>query len=737
MSEEKGKKSKSELPFPKAIAESFDSYFNNPKPPTQSFKDKIIQLEEALNFLNIGLCISDDKGKVTFSTQVLREMLKVSSAKEFSEINFLNEFSPIDQELMKKSFKENKVWEKDTLIRNISVSVKSQYFSQGSFIIYQINEVPDSQTSSQAIQNNNNTSIIQLFKEIIHQLPSGLGIWHYEESSDPDMNPCFRLISLNEEAKKRINPVELEEGKTIFETLKEPKNREISQFFYQVLKKGEESIDQFSLDGKAHFSIKVFPLSSDCIGIYFNERKINQNIYKWTFDYQPNKMTIFHKPKAENEYYWVDSNFAAKQIRPQRMPETLSQYDPAFSNSQLYDLMKTKPTGSVIKIALNSWTDETLHFHFGGLFIGNVTLLPEDYVLFTLNNLDETILRSYQSLLNLSLQRGLVADEDLRDYLIFNATNPNEARKMAEREKRKSHTLSDKNIYGKFRIGSSKKSKTLANTNEGAQIRDERPFILTDPSSIKKKAPSQEEKKSPSSFQIQPVEPPILPSLSFNRNPSKNEDQGLRNKESSRNLPPSISQTSFLNFPTTSISNPPPPQYPIRSSFMSSRENTDQFFQFPLRQELNLEIFKKTFYQLNIGMFLMSPQSIFLAVNDSFSRTLGYIQEDFIGKSFVPITFPGDLDKIVGLVRQIVSGEIHSYIMVQRYLHKRGHIVWGLLYITLSRDIHGAPSFLVGSVYQLDELMPALINANHLEDFPWEIKKQSKDIRQKTFKENK
>jgi PAS domain S-box-containing protein len=54
---------------------------------------------------------------------------------------------------------------------------------------------------------------------------------------------------------------------------------------------------------------------------------------------------------------------------------------------------------------------------------------------------------------------------------------------------------------------------------------------------------------------------------------------------------------------------------------------------------------------------------------------LGYTIEELYLQSFVPMTHPEDVDKSVGLLRQMLNGEIHSFQMIKRYLHKHGHLV--------------------------------------------------------------
>ena len=120
--------------------------------------------------------------------------------------------------------------------------------------------------------------------------------------------------------------------------------------------------------------------------------------------------------------------------------------------------------------------------------------------------------------------------------------------------------------------------------------------------------------------------------------------------------------------------------------------------------ELSAEFFKRGFYESSIGMTMVSPQGNFLAINNALCRALGYSTDEFLQHSFLPMTHPEDIDKSVGLLRQMLNGEIHTFHMLKRYLHKYGHVIWCLLSTSLVRDHNGNPIFFITQIIPVESV---------------------------------
>jgi two-component system, cell cycle sensor histidine kinase and response regulator CckA len=115
-----------------------------------------------------------------------------------------------------------------------------------------------------------------------------------------------------------------------------------------------------------------------------------------------------------------------------------------------------------------------------------------------------------------------------------------------------------------------------------------------------------------------------------------------------------------------------------------------------LRQ--GLEQFRSAFSFAAIGMALVAPDGRFVQVNDSLCELVGYTSDELISRTFQDITHPEDLEADLEFVRQMLDGEIRTYQMEKRYVHKDGHLVWVLLSVSLVRSSDGAPVHFISQI---------------------------------------
>ena len=103
------------------------------------------------------------------------------------------------------------------------------------------------------------------------------------------------------------------------------------------------------------------------------------------------------------------------------------------------------------------------------------------------------------------------------------------------------------------------------------------------------------------------------------------------------------------------------------------------------------EQFRKTFEESGIGMGLMSISGKWLKINSRLSEMSGYPKEEFMGLGFQQVTHPDDLDLDRNLIPQLLAGEIDSYNIDRRYIHKKGHLIYTALNVSLIRDANNQP----------------------------------------------
>jgi len=91
------------------------------------------------------------------------------------------------------------------------------------------------------------------------------------------------------------------------------------------------------------------------------------------------------------------------------------------------------------------------------------------------------------------------------------------------------------------------------------------------------------------------------------------------------------------------------------------------------------ERIKAAFVDATIGMALVSLDHSIIETNQAFSNMLGYSKDELVGIFFNAITHPDDADKSLEHHHKLINGEIDSYQLEKRYLHKLGHDIWALL----------------------------------------------------------
>ena len=110
------------------------------------------------------------------------------------------------------------------------------------------------------------------------------------------------------------------------------------------------------------------------------------------------------------------------------------------------------------------------------------------------------------------------------------------------------------------------------------------------------------------------------------------------------------------------------------------------------------ERFRGAFEAAAVGMALVDPDGKFLRVNRMLCEIVGYSEQELLRLDFQQITHPEDLDADLDYVRRTLAGEISCYRMEKRYIHKKGHVVWIVLSVSLVRDAEGRPLHFVAMI---------------------------------------
>jgi len=109
------------------------------------------------------------------------------------------------------------------------------------------------------------------------------------------------------------------------------------------------------------------------------------------------------------------------------------------------------------------------------------------------------------------------------------------------------------------------------------------------------------------------------------------------------------------------------------------------------------ERFRTAFEDASTGIALIANDGYFMKVNQTLCRILGYSEEELMGKTWVEITEPDDLDGCFNWLKRVKAGEQSSH--EKRFIHKLGHPVWVEVSSSLVRDSQGRIQYYI-SLFQ-------------------------------------
>ena len=108
--------------------------------------------------------------------------------------------------------------------------------------------------------------------------------------------------------------------------------------------------------------------------------------------------------------------------------------------------------------------------------------------------------------------------------------------------------------------------------------------------------------------------------------------------------------------------------------------------------------FRGTFENAAVGIAHVGVDGSWLRVNKRLCEIVGYSREELLRKTRQAITHPDDLKAELDQFDPLMRGEIGTYSIEKRYVHKDGHIVWINLTTALQRDEGGQPLYCISII---------------------------------------
>src|SRR5438045_808070 len=105
--------------------------------------------------------------------------------------------------------------------------------------------------------------------------------------------------------------------------------------------------------------------------------------------------------------------------------------------------------------------------------------------------------------------------------------------------------------------------------------------------------------------------------------------------------------------------------------------------------------FRGVFANASVGMAVIDLDLRFIEVNRTLCEITGYSRDELTARDLRAVIHPADAAEELRLMTRILSGEIPSFVMEKRFVHKRGYDVWVRNSVSLMRTSEGQPGQIV------------------------------------------
>lgn len=105
--------------------------------------------------------------------------------------------------------------------------------------------------------------------------------------------------------------------------------------------------------------------------------------------------------------------------------------------------------------------------------------------------------------------------------------------------------------------------------------------------------------------------------------------------------------------------------------------------------------FRKIFENAVMGIAITDWKGCFLQCNPAYCNLLGYTEEELYRIEFDALIHPEDREANMAEIHRLESGELPSFNIKNRYVHKNGKLVWVHKFVSIMHDEMGQPAHLM------------------------------------------
>ena len=117
--------------------------------------------------------------------------------------------------------------------------------------------------------------------------------------------------------------------------------------------------------------------------------------------------------------------------------------------------------------------------------------------------------------------------------------------------------------------------------------------------------------------------------------------------------------------------------------------------------------FRALMEQPAVGLKRVAFDGRLLEVNERLCLILGYSRDELLRQNFDELTHPEDLPREKALIEKLRRGEMRSYTIEKRHVHRAGHHVWVRVTAALAEDSSVEEPYLVALVEDISERVAA------------------------------
>jgi len=132
------------------------------------------------------------------------------------------------------------------------------------------------------------------------------------------------------------------------------------------------------------------------------------------------------------------------------------------------------------------------------------------------------------------------------------------------------------------------------------------------------------------------------------------------------------------------------------------------------------EKFRNAFENANTGMCLIDLDYNLKKVNNKMCDIFGYSNEELESMTVNDITHPEDLNISSEFYKKAISGKTKGIVFKKRYIHKKGHTIWGLVSSSLVQDSNRDPLYFISQVQDITTKKIMEMEIKELAKFPSE-----------------